>query len=177
LDFNIKTREGIPVTRTTSLSFLKLPAVAATAALIMISLASSAQTPNAFVGKWVLNISKSTFNPPPPLKSHTVTVTQVAGGGIHTTLDIGEADGTSLHVEYTTALDGKAVPVTGYPNADSIIVTQVSPRTIKNDFLKAGKTVETGTFIVSKSGKTMHGSLSGTEGGVPWKYHYIFERQ
>jgi ABC-type tungstate transport system permease subunit len=129
------------------------------------------------VGTWVLNVSKSTFDPPPPLKSSTVTVTPVQGGGVHTVLDIVEADGTSQHVEYTTALDGKAAPMTGYPDADSIIVTQINSRTIKDVFLKAGKSVERGTFTVSKDGKTMRGPLSGTEGEVHWKYHYVFDRQ
>ena len=163
--------------RRSSITFATLLAVTAAAALTMVSRASYADTPNAFVGTWVLNVSKSTFDPPPPLKSNTVTVTQAPGGGVHTTVDIVEADGTAQHVEYTTALDGKAVPLTGYPDADSIIVTQVNARTIKDVFLKAGKTVEKGTFTVSKSGKTMRGPLSGTEGNVHWKYHYVFERQ
>jgi hypothetical protein len=165
------------MTRTRPIIFMRMLAVTAASTLTLLTVASSADAPNPFVGTWVLNVAKSTFDPPPPLKSHTVTVTQVPGGGIHAILDIGEADGTKLHVEYTTALDGKAVPVSGYPDADSIIVTQVNPRTIKNNFMRAGKTVETGTFTVSKSGKTMHGPLSGTEGGVPWKYHYVFDRQ
>jgi hypothetical protein len=30
---------------------------------------------------------------------------------------------------------------------------------------------------VSASGKTMQGPLSGTDGNIFWKYHYIFDRQ
>jgi len=163
--------------RTSPIPFMRLFSVIAAAALALLSLTSSADTPNAFVGTWVLNVSKSTFDPPPPLKSSTVTVTPAQGRTVHTIVDIVEADGTSQHVEYTTAFDGKAVPVNGYPDADSIIVTQINSRTIKDVFLKAGKPVERGTFTISKDGKTMRGPLSGTEGDVHWKYHYVFERQ
>jgi hypothetical protein len=163
--------------RRSPIAFMTLPAVCAAAALSLVSLTSSADTPSPFLGTWVLNVAKSTFVPPPPLKSNVITVTQAPGGGVHTVLDIVEADGTSLHLEYTTALDGKAVPVTGYPAADSVRVTKVSARTFKDALLKDGKVVERGTFTVSKDGKTLRGPLSGTEGDVHWKYHYVFDHQ
>jgi hypothetical protein len=159
------------------IAFMKLLSVGVAAALTLVSLTSSADTPNPFVGTWVLNVPKSTFDPPPPLKSSTVTIAAAAAGAVHSTIDIVEADGKSQHVEYTTALDGKAVPINGYPEADSIIVTQVNSRTVKDVFLKAGKPVERGTFTISKDGKTMRGHLSGTEGDVHWKYHYVLDRQ
>ncbi len=153
-------------------------AVTAVAALIVISVASSADAPSPFVGKWVLNVSKSTFDPPPPVKSNTSTVTEVSGGGLHTAIDNVEADGSSNHMEYTIPPGGgKSVPVTGTTYADSINVTQVNARTIKYALIKAGKTVETGTFTVSKSGKTMQGPLSGTYENVHWKDHFVYDRQ
>jgi hypothetical protein len=163
--------------RRSPVAFIRLLSVSAAAALTLVSLSSSGDTPNPFAGTWVLNVPKSTFDPPPPLKSSTVTLTAASGGAVHASVDIVEADGTSQHVEYTTALDGKAVPISGYPDADSVIVTQVNSRTIKNVFLKAGKPVERGTFTLSKDGKTMRGPLSGTDGDVHWKYHYVFDRQ
>src|ERR1700733_3356859 len=108
------TKEQIHMARTSPIPFMRLFSVIAAAALALLSLTSSADTPNAFVGTWVLNVSKSTFDPPPPLKSSTVTVTPAQGRTVHTIVDIVEADGTSQHVEYTTAFDGKAVPVNGY---------------------------------------------------------------
>lgn len=152
-------------------------ALAATTALIIMCGAALADTPNPFVGTWVLNVAKSTFDPPPPLKSHHVATTLAPGGGLHNVIDIVEADGSRTHLEYTTALDGKAVPVTGYPYADSVAVSQVNARTLKEVFLKAGKEVETGTITVSANGKTMQGPISGTDGKVSWKYHYVFDRQ
>jgi hypothetical protein len=147
------------------------------AALTTMSGTSLADTPNPFVGTWVLNVAKSTFDPPPPLKSHHVAITPASGGGFHNSIDIVEADGSRTHLEFTTALDGKAVPVTGYPYADSVVVSQVNAHTLKEVFLKAGKAVETGTFTVSADGKVMQGPLAGTDGNISWRYHYIFDRQ
>jgi hypothetical protein len=164
------------MSRTKPGALVQMLAVTAAAALVMISLASSADTPNPFIGTWVLNVAKSTFDPPPPLKSHHLTITSASGGGLRNVIDIVEGDGTKTHLEYTTALDGKAAPVTGY-FADSVIVTKVNENTLKEVFQIAGKPVETGTFTVAQSGKTMSGPIAGTDGKVSWKYHYVFDRQ
>jgi hypothetical protein len=164
--------------RTKPLIFIRALALTASAALIVISAAASADTPNPFVGKWVLNVAKSTFDPPQPPKSNTATTTETSGGGLHTVIDIVEADGSSNHMEYTVPAGGaKATPVTGSEYADSIIVTQVNARTIKYTLSKSGKTIESGTLMVSKSGKTMQGPLSGTYENVHWKDHFLYDRQ
>ncbi len=164
------------MTRTNAKASIRSLVLIVTALSIMTG-AALATTPNPFVGTWVLNVAKSTFDPPPPLKSHHVVIAAAPEGRLHNSIDIVEADGSPTHLEFTTALDGKAVPVTGYPYADSVMVSQVNAHTQKEVFLKAGKVVETGTFTVSASGKTMQGPLSGTDGNISWKYHYIFDRQ
>jgi hypothetical protein len=163
--------------RTKTIASIRSLALISTAALMIMSAVSSADTPNPFVGTWVLDVAKSTFDPPPPLKSHHVAITAEPEGRFHNLIDIVEGDGMRTHLEFTAALDGKAVPVTRYPYADSVKVSQVSARIQKEVFLKAGKEVETGTFTVSADGKTMQGPISGTDGKVSWKYHYIFDRQ
>jgi hypothetical protein len=164
--------------RTNLIAFVKTLAIAATAAFTLASVASSADTVNPFVGKWVLNVAKSTFDPPPPPKSNTATTTEAAGGGLHTVIDIVEADGSNTHMEYTVPPGGaKATPVTGSDYADSIIVTYVNARTIKYSLSKAGKVIESGDLTVSKSGKTMQGPLSGTYQNTPWKDHFVYDRQ
>jgi hypothetical protein len=152
-------------------------ALTASAALFVIS-AATADTPNPFLGKWVLNIAKSTFDPPQPPKSNTATTTEASGGGLHTVIDIVETDGSNTHMEYTIPSGGaKATPVTGSEYADSISVTYVNARTIKYSLSKAGKIIESGNLTVSKSGKTMRGSLSGTYQNAPWKDHFVYDRQ
>jgi len=125
----------------------------------MTGVALAADTTNPFLGTWVLNVAKSTFDPSPPLKSNTLTITDAGNGAVHEVIDYVERDGSATHMELTTALDGKEVPVTGGGEADAVIATQPDPRTVKYVFTKAGKWVETGRFTLSK------------------KYHYVYERQ
>jgi hypothetical protein len=156
------------------ITFVK--ALAAAGALTMLNLASVADTTDPFVGTWVINVAKSTFNPGPPLKSHTTKITDAGNGAIREVVDYVEGDGTATHMEFTTAIDGKEVPVTG-SETGTVTVTRLSPRTVKYVFKKAGKWTETGKFTVSKSGTVMTGSLFGNDAGVAWKYHYVLDRQ
>jgi hypothetical protein len=159
-------------TLTTALAFT------AAAALTILSLRASAAA-NPFAGKWALNVEKSTFDPGPALKSLTMTITEAGDGALHEVIDYVEGNGSGAvnHLEFTTAVDGKSVPVSGGAEADSVIATYLSPRTIKYVFKKSGKWVETGTFSVSKDGKTMQGPLSGKDTHGAWKYHYVCDRQ
>jgi hypothetical protein len=147
------------------------------AALTLASFASSAAEQDPFVGTWVLNTAKSTCDPPPAPKSHNFTIAEAPGGTIHDTIDLVEGDGTKTHIEFTSARDGKYVPVTGSGYADSVSTTQVDPRTFKYAFKKAGKRIESGTFRVSKDGKIMHGTLSGKDSEGAWKCHFVSDRQ
>jgi hypothetical protein len=159
--------------RITSIEALTLTAVA----IALTSFASSANTPDPSVGTWVLNAAKSTCDPPPAPKSQTYTIAEAPGGAIHETIDFVEDDGTSTHMEFTSARDGKYVPVTGSGYADSVSITQVDPSTAKYVLKKAGKRIDSGTFAVSKDGKTTNGSLSGKDAQGAWKCHFVFDRQ
>jgi hypothetical protein len=163
--------------RINALMLIKAIAVTA-AATLAVSTVSFADTPSPFVGTWVLNVAKSTFDPPPPLKSNTTTTTEVAGGGLHTVINIVEADGSKTHLEYTIPPGGgKAAPVTGSEYADSILLTQINSRKLKYVLTKAGATVESGTYTISKGGKIMKGRLSGTYDKALWKAHFVYDRQ
>ena len=159
--------------RITSIEALTLTA----AAITLTSFASSANAPDPFVGTWVLNAAKSTCDPPPAPKSETFTIAEASGAAIHETIDFVEGDGTSTHMEYTSARDGKYVSVTGSGYADSVSITQVDPSTTKYVLKKAGKRIDSGTFAVSKDGKTMKGSLSGKDAQATWKCQFVFDRQ
>ena len=166
------------MSRTHLIAFAKKLTGTVAATLILVSVASSADTQSPFVGKWVVDIARSTFEPAQPPKSNTVTVTEVSGGGLHTVVEIVEADGSNTHMEYTIPLGGtKATPVSGTEYADSISATYPSARTIKYSLSKSGAVIETGTLTVSKSGSTMQGTLSGTYQNVPWKDHFVYHRQ
>jgi len=158
-------------------SMVKKVALATTLAIISITFAAAADTPSPFIGKWVLNIQKSNFANDPPLKSEMFTIADPGDGTWHTIVDYVEGD-TPNHVEYTTVGNGKAVPVTGSAEADSVVLTKVDPTTVKFVFKKSGEPVEWGSYTLSKDGKTLRGPISGKEpDGKLWKWHYVFERQ
>jgi hypothetical protein len=161
------------MTRIASIKALTFTAVA----LTLTSFASSADTPDPSVGTWVLNTAKSTCDPPPAPKSHTLTIAEAPGGAIHETIDMVEGDGKRTHMEFTSARDGKYVPVTGSEYADSVSITQVNPTTMKYVLKKAGKHLESGTFAISKDGKSMKGSLSGKDSQGAWKCNFVSDRQ
>jgi ABC-type glycerol-3-phosphate transport system substrate-binding protein len=147
------------------------------AASCIASTARSADATDPIVATWVLNIPKSTFDPPPPLKSQTLTISDAPGGGFHQIIDYQEADGPPIHMEFTTMYDGKETAITGNGEADAVVATRPQPNTFKFVFKKAGKQVEAAQFTISASGKTLRGPISGKDGDVAWKYHYVFDRK
>jgi len=146
-------------------------------ALGMAGVAWSADATSPLAGKWVLNVAKSTFDPPPALKSNVFVITEAPSGAIHQTVDYVEDNGNATHMELTTAFDGKEVPVTGGGEADSVIATQPKPGRFHYVFKKAGKWVESATFHVSADGKSLRGWIHGVDTQGKWKYHYVFDRQ
>lgn len=164
---------------TKAMTFIRSLTLTATAALTIMSAASSADTSNPWIGKWALDLQKSTFHPGPSgMKSQTITVSDAPGGATHNVIDSVGADGSTYHVEYTSANDGKAVPTIGDPDSDSIVSTSLNPKTVKVVWLKAGKPNATGTLTVSKSGKSFQGSFYGTNAdGSKWNNHFVYVRQ
>ena len=139
--------------------------VVALCALLPVALA--AQAPDPMVGTWKLDVAKSTYKPGPPPKSATVTISPAAGKGLKVSVDAALAEGP-LKFEYSNGRDGKDSPVTGHPQYDSVNVTQVSPTEGSIDYKKAGKTVVKAKTELSKDGKTMTVTSTGTDAkGTP----------
>jgi hypothetical protein len=125
------------------------------AALVVVLAAGSvllAQS-NPFVGTWKLNLASSKYNPGPPPQSQTRTwdasgMVMVNGVG---------ATGKPFSYGYSIKGDGKDYPTMGaIPNkADMISTKKIDANTYEAKFTTAGKQVETTTFTVSNSGKTL----------------------
>ena len=71
-----------------------------------------AQAQNPMVGSWTFNAAKSTSSTALP-KKREVVITE-KGADITVTVDEVAADGTAAKWHFTTAGDGKVVPVTGF---------------------------------------------------------------
>jgi hypothetical protein len=122
---------------------------------------ASAQGADPVIGTWALNVAKSTYSAGGAPKSQTRTYT-TAGKGYKFIAKGIDADGKATTVEFTTAADGKSVPVTGSPAYDAIVVKRVGANTTESTLMKAGKVVSQNTRTVSKDGKKMTSTAKGT---------------
>ena len=127
--------------------------VVAATSLVVLGGTTLAQSANAHVGTWRLNLAKSKYSPGPALKSG-ITKIESAGGGVKYTVDQVGADGTARHWEYTANYDGKDTPVIGNnPDADTVALTQVNPTTVRIVNKKDGRVTTTVTSVVSGFGR------------------------
>lgn len=155
--------------------------IATTLAVIGLGLAwadpASAGDLDALLGDWNLNIAKSKFTPSPPMRKYTMKVIDAGAGRLLIKSDWIEADGTAGHVEYSTAFDGKPIPLVEYPIADTVTDTLVNATTWKSVWTKDGKIVERELETVSADGKTFRELDQGKDPkGKKFTNHLVFER-
>jgi hypothetical protein len=123
-----------------------------------------------FVGTWKLNVAKSRFHPGPPAKAETLTI---ALGKV--TVEEVFADGKTENWSYAPS-DGATVPITGVENS-SVMEKKVNDHTMEHTW-KMGNATMQGKGVLSKDGKKMTYTLTGTdEQGKPLHNVLIFEKQ
>ena len=134
------------------------------ASVLMMAVLATAQSKDPFVGTWRLDIAKSKYSPGPAPKSQTA-VYEAAGQGYRITVKAEPASGAAQQWSYTTALDGKDVPITGNnPNADMIAVKRIDANTLETVNKKGGKVTTTQRNVVSADGKTRTVTSTGVDG-------------
>jgi ABC-type transport system substrate-binding protein len=112
-------------------------------------------------GTWKLNPAKSKYSPGPPTKSATVTYEETADG-IRRTGESITADGTKNSFEYSAKYDGKDYPVKGSALFNAISIKRVNDHTTESTLKKDGKPVMTARRVISKDGKTLTITTTGT---------------
>ena len=133
-------------------------------------LAAQADQSSPFTGTWKLNVSKSKFSPGPAPKSETVTIAADRKVSVET---VG-ADDKTISWSYMPA-ENTAVSIEGMEN--STVMEKTSGNTVDHTW-KMGDGNETGHGVVSKNGKTMKYTMTGTNAqGQPVKNVYIFEKE
>lgn len=115
---------------------------------------------DAMMGTWKLNEAKSKIAPGAP-KNHTVTYA-AAGDQIKVTVDGKDAEGKTIHSEWTGKFDGKDYPVTGDPTADTRAY-KMEGKDLELTNKKAGKVTVTGKIAVSADGKTRTVTINMTD--------------
>jgi len=157
--------------------FMSLVASAAVV-LATISIPVLSSTPSPFLGTWILDVAKSTFEPGPPLKSEIWVATSASNGSVHFVDDWVEPDGTTGHVEFTSAFDGRATPVAGSKDFDSTTYKKVSATSYESALIKSGKIVERELHVISADGKTWRTTERGKDSeGKAYIYRLVFNRR
>ena len=113
------------------------------------------------MGTWKLNEAKSKIAPG-AAKNSTV-VYAAAGDQIKVTVDGTDANGKSIHSEWTGKFDGKDYPVTGDATADTRSYTKAGKDGLEFTQKKDGKVTVTGQIAVSADGKTRTVTVTGTD--------------
>ena len=138
--------------------------MALAAAMLVMAVVATAQSKDPFVGTWRLDTVKSKYSPGPAPKSQTAMY-EAAGQGYKVSVKIEPASGAAQQWSYTTALDGKDVPITGNnPNADMVAVKRIDANTLESVQKKGGKVTLTQRNVVSADGKTRTVSGTGVDG-------------
>jgi hypothetical protein len=128
-------------------------------------------------GTWTLNAAKSKFNAGPSIKSQTRKY-EISGDEVKQTLDGVDASGKPTHMTFTAHYDGKDYPVSGNPDADTISVKRTGTHSAKSVLKKDGKPTLTTVRHVSKDGKTLTMTTTGTNAkGEKVDNILVFDRQ
>ena len=142
--------------------------------LISASLALAAEN---WVGTWKVNLAKSTYSPGPAPKS-AILKFESTPAGIKLTTDIVDGDGKAVKGGFTSKFDGKEVPLTGNPNADTGSPKRLDDNSYDNVWKKAGKVTITAKAVVSADGKTLTVTQTGTNAkGEAVNITAVFDKQ
>ena len=115
-------------------------------------------------GTWKLNLAKSVYNLGPPPKAQTQKY-EPSGVGFNVTVETLAGNGFRIEYGYSANLDGKEYPMNGEltPNgADTIAINRIDAVTIEAILRRAGEVVLTTRSVISKDGKVLTHTSSGT---------------
>lgn len=145
------------------------------AALTLPSVAVTAQSKEPFVGTWVLDRSKSEFDPPTPFQRRTMAIEETAGGLSFKTRTISDRL-QATETSYVGRIDGTDVPIEGSV-LETVSLKRVNSTTIERTGKMQGKAVETVTMRLSSDGKTLTLTQHGSNGDRKYSSTQVFLRQ
>ena len=150
-----------------------------TLALATLALASTAFAADSTLGTWKLNLEKSKFGGPTPLKSLTM-VREADGDGAKVTLTGERTDGNPVNASYTAKYDGSPATVSGDGAPyDTASTKRVNSHTFTWDAKNSTTKYHShGQIVISHDGKTMTLTSKGTDrDGKPLSVTLVYEKQ
>ena len=153
---------------------MKARTVLATVVGFLATLALYAADPQ--MGTWKLNESKSTLAPSGA--KNTVVVYSADGDKVKVSIQGVDWQGKAFQDEWIGKFDGKDYPVKGDPLGDSRSYTKVNANTLSFTGKAGGKTIFTGTTVVSPDGKTRTVTSSATDAqGKMFSTTSVYDKQ
>jgi hypothetical protein len=135
---------------------------------------------DSMLGTWKYNAAKSktTSTSTNPIKSLTSVLEATPDGGVKMTRTGQLADGTAVNYSFTFKYDGKEYPVTGAP-FDTVSLKRIDVNTTSFETRKTGgKYHSTGRTVISKDGKTLTQTSTGTDAeGKPVSTTIVADKQ
>src|SRR5260370_18326823 len=145
--------------------------------LAMLTLGANLWAADPALGTWKLNGAKSKYSPGPAPKSATITYEETTDG-IKRTGENVDAEGKTTSFTYTAKYDGKEYPVSGSDDFDTIVLKRINDNTTEATLKKSGKVVSTARRLVSKDGKMLTLTISGTNAkGEKMHNTAVYEKQ
>lgn len=106
------------------------------------------------VGRWQLDLSKSTFNPGPP-PQRELRLYEPEHEGIKATVAITDASGRTTTFEYVTSYNDVTSVVTGSETSDAVRMRKIDDYTVEGELSQHGRVVGRTRRVVSRDGQTM----------------------
>lgn len=138
-------------------------AVAVAVGVVLGGLSISAQSTDAWVGKWRLNLLKSVYWPGPlPAVKNQIVTHDAVPNGIRTTIESIGADGTVGRTEITAMFDGKEYELKGAANPTTRVYRRIDDRSYEYVERVNGRVTVTTKVEISADGKTRTNTTTGT---------------
>ena len=115
-----------------------------------------------WMGSWKLDVAASRFLTGPAPTAQLLKI-ETDTGGIRVSSQIMDADGKMAQGSYVSSFDGKDVPWTGNPNADTSSAKRIDANHYENTWKKEGKATIHTKVVVSSNGKTLTIQHTGTD--------------
>jgi hypothetical protein len=143
---------------------LLLVMVVALTGYLLTATRAPAQTGDAWIGTWTLNLAQSSYDPP-NLAPKSQTTKIVTSGDAQTAVTDGvDADGKKIHTEITYKLDGKEYEYKGAPDPNSMrVYTRVDDHHYTFATKVNGLITTTSRVAVTMDGKTRTITTTGRD--------------
>jgi hypothetical protein len=129
------------------------------------------------LGTWELNLVRSRYNPGPPPRSETRVFAQ-DGDVIRATSRAIDASGMTVGAVWTISYDGRERRIEGGSGGDSQRLVRLDAWTTEATLTRGGTVIQTSRREVSRDGKTMIVTLTGTNAsGQPVHNVMVFDKR